>query len=367
MKIKIDRVVIKDGNIYLESGESPFYPDFKGGQLGDRGKIGNVKVIGVEEIEGKIYHRVNTPLEPGEYDVTIDEEHRLFIKQHHTAQHILSAVFSEYADIRTVSFKMGMEYSTIDLDIPFLAKDVLQEVEINANKLIQKCLDVEELVVEKEDLDKFPLRKKVSDKIKGKIRIIKIGEYDYSACAGYHVKNTGEIGFVKIIKTEKVKGSLTRVYFVAGLKALSYFYKYTNILRNLSKLLTASIDELEERTKNLLDKVKSFNSKIENISEILAKEKAENLKAIRDSVYYIEIEESIAKYIPKYFKKENALLVLYDGIKFNFVSFGKYNVNQLISKIRDRIPGKGGGGEKKGTFIPEKKTDINEIIEFLEV
>jgi len=367
VKLKIEKVVEDKGKYYLISEQSPFYPDYKGGQLGDRGKIGEANIISVIEIDGKVYHEVDKPLKPGEYEIVVDENHRNFIRQHHTAQHILSAAFEDVAYISTVSFHMGFEYSTIDLNVPFITDEVLLETELEANKVIQSCLKVEEIIVEKNEVENFPLRKQLSEKVSGKVRIIKIGDYDYSACGGYHVSNTGEIGLVKILKTEKVKGNLTRVYFIAGLKALDYFQRYANILRKLSNLLTSSIFELDDRVKQLLEKVKEQNSKLENISESLAKEKIKELEKIAEDIFFIEVDELISKYLPKYFKEPNSMLITYDGIKYTFLSTGKYNIKEIIEKIKSKISGKGGGGKERGTFIPERKIDIKEIIEFMEV
>jgi Ser-tRNA(Ala) deacylase AlaX len=44
------------------------------------------------------------------------------------------------------------------------------------------------------------------------IRIISIGEYDFAACAGTHVKNTSEIGEINLIST-KNKGKLRERIF----------------------------------------------------------------------------------------------------------------------------------------------------------
>lgn len=367
MKLRVEKVEEEKGKYYLISEKSPFYPDYKGGQLGDRGKIDEANVISVIEKNGMIYHEVDKPLGTGEYEVVLDENHRNFIRQHHSAQHILSAAFENVADISTVSFRMGLEYSTIDLDVPFIKDEVISEVELEANKVIQSCLKVEEIIVQKDELDNFSLRKKLSEKVSGKVRIIKIGDYDYSACGGYHVKNTGEIGLVKILKTEKVKGNLTRVYFVSGLKAIEYFQKYTNVLRNLSNLLTSSIFELDDRVEQLLEKVKEQNSKLEDISENLAKEKIKELKVLSDDIFFIEADELVSKFLPKYFKEPNSMLIVYDGTKYNFLSTGKYNIKEIVEKIKSKISGKGGGGKDKGTFIPEREINIKEIKEIMEV
>lgn len=366
--IEIKEILEKEGKIYAISEQSPFYPDYKGGQLGDRGKISEAKVLGVKEIDGRVYHELDRYIVPGKHNFEIDEEHRNFVKKQHTAQHILSAVFANVAEMNTVSFHMGFDYSTIDLDVPYIVENVLKEVEIEANKIIQKNIKVEEIIVSKKEVDKFPLRKNISEKVKDKVRIIKIGEYDYSACGGFHVRNTGEIGLVKILKTEKVKGNLTRVYFVAGLKALDYFYNYTKILRNISQILTSSIYKLEDRVGNLLVKIKELTARIENYSEQIAEEKMKEIKPLKNSVYFLEADDLVAKYMPKYFKKKDSLLIVFDGEKFYFTSTGdNYNVKQIIDKLKIKYPGRGGGSKIKGTFIPEEKLNVENILELLEV
>jgi len=148
---------------------------------------------------------------------------------------------------------MGEEYSTIDLDIPYVEPEVIEETEDLTNRIVQSCTQVEEILTDVEGAKAFELRKPLSDKIKGEVRLIKIANLDISACGGFHVDNTGEIGVVKIIDLEKVKGNLTRVYFVAGERAIRYFRKYNNVLKSLSRQLTSSIDELNQRVEKILD------------------------------------------------------------------------------------------------------------------
>jgi alanyl-tRNA synthetase len=365
LKIRIEEVLKEKGKIFAISSESPFYVDYKGGQLGDRGKIGNASVLSVMSKNGKIYHEIDREVDLGENDVEIDLNHQLFVRQHHTAQHILSAVFEELADISTVGFRMGFEYTTIDLNVPYVVEELLNEVEERVNSIITECVDVQEILVEKEEIDRFPLRKKLSDKVEGMVRIIKIGEYDYSPCGGYHVENTGQIGLLKILKTEKVKGELTRVYFVAGFKAMEYFRKYSKILKNISVSLTSSIFEVEDKVKSLLREVKEKSSRLENLAEKLSFYKKDDLKKLREDVYFLQEEPEILRYIPKYFDKEG-LLVLYDGKSYSFTSnSSKYIVRDIIYDLRERFGGKGGGGKEKGSYLPSDGVNIYMILEAL--
>jgi len=90
-KLEIVKIEEKNGKCYAYALSSPFYPDGKGGQLGDRGKIGNVDVLAVSERDGFVVHELSGIIEPGIYNVQINQLRRKDIAQQHTAQHILSA------------------------------------------------------------------------------------------------------------------------------------------------------------------------------------------------------------------------------------------------------------------------------------
>ncbi|WP_407918659.1 alanyl-tRNA editing protein [Fervidobacterium changbaicum] len=351
--IKVEK---KSGRYYAYAYLSPFYPDGKGGQLGDRGKIGGIDVLGVTEKDGYTVHELATEIEPGTYDVEIDQIRRRDIAQQHTAQHILSAAFIEVAEVETVSFRMGEEYSTIDLDIPFIEPEVIEEAEDLSNRIIQFCVNVEEIITDIEGVKAFELRKPLSDKVKGEVRLIKIPNLDVSACGGFHVDNTGEIGVIKVIDMEKVKGNLTRMYFVSGQRALKYFKKYNNVLKNLSRQLTASVDELNLRVEKLLNELKEKNSLLSKISQ----EYAEVLKkAVENKEFvYLEGYTEVGNFLSK--SIEDEFLVFYDGSKY-IVASKKYDVREFVKKLIEKYGGKGGGKQEFAQYLPEKRVSLSEL------
>jgi len=349
--------VFKKGDLFVAvSSESPFYPDGKGGQLGDRGKIAGVDVVKVKEENGKILHFLKEEIPAGEVDYIIDEERRKDIACQHTAQHILSAAFVKVADVDTVGFHMGEVYSTIDLNVPVLTKETLEEAEKLSNDVIKECIPVEVLFLDREEAEKLNLRKPISKKIEGKVRIVKIGDFDLSACGGFHVQNTGNIGIVKVVDTEKVKGNLTRVYYVAGERAIKDYEKRVDLLKKLSVVLTTSMDEMEKRILNLLDKVKSQSSIIEKLSEEFAKTLSKELLTRAEKlndfqlVFYEGFPE-VGRFLPKFLADvENVILIVKNGDRYD-ISSSSVNCGDLAKKILERFEGKGGGGTKRATVV----------------
>ena len=131
----------KDGDKYfVVLNKTLFYPDGKGGQLGDRGRIEGKEVCLVKEIDGKIFHFLVELPENEDVICEIDKDRRLEISREHTAQHILSRVILNQYNLETLSFHMGEEYSTIDIPYFNFNNEELEKIELSVMKIIWKYL-----------------------------------------------------------------------------------------------------------------------------------------------------------------------------------------------------------------------------------
>ena len=94
-----------DGRPAAILDRSAFYPE-GGGQPGDRGTLGDVRVLDTQEREGAVLHVLEKPVPPGELDAEIDWARRFDHMQQHHGQHLLSAAFDKLG-APTVSFHLG--------------------------------------------------------------------------------------------------------------------------------------------------------------------------------------------------------------------------------------------------------------------
>jgi len=365
-KVKIINVV-KQANRYFATIENnPFYPDGKGGQIGDRGKIDTAEVLSSTE---KVVV-LNKYLNPGEYFYEIDEKRRFDIAQQHTAQHILSAAFERIASLKTVSFKMGEEYSTIDLDGQNIGEEVLNKAQELSNDIISKCIEVEEIFTDKEGAQKYNLRKPLSDKVSGEVRLIKIDDFDISACGGFHVKNTGNINLLKITNTEKVKGNLTRIYFLGGLRTIEDYSQKDSILKSISSILTSGLYDLENKVESLLNENKDYKNRIKKLAEknayYLARDLIEKAVIVNNNkVVYHKKEDETADFLHKYVDLKNYTLIIEDEKNKTFSIFSNnINCKELIDKLKVNNNIKGGGSEVRGNINGDIK--FEDIIKILE-
>jgi alanyl-tRNA synthetase len=163
--------------------------------------------------------------------------------QHHTAQHLLSQVFIQLFELETLSANInGYTPSTIDLPTAGLAPEQLVEAEGLANQLIFEDHPVRAAFVTPDELALLPLRK--APKVSGNIRIVEIEGLDFSSCGGTHCQSTGQIGVLKILKTEKVN-ERTRVHFAAGWQALEVFRQAYQAVSSLAGEMSIHPQDLQ--------------------------------------------------------------------------------------------------------------------------
>lgn len=223
--------------VYLD--RTAFYPA-SGGQPFDMGSIAGVPVVDVIDEGERIAHKLAAPLHAGPaVDCSIDWRRRFDHMQQHTGQHLLSAVFQELFGLRTVSFHMGAEASTIDLEGAAAEARTLAETERRANQIVfeNRPLNVQfQLAAEAEGLRKVSQRE-------GTLRIVSIEGLDRSACGGTHVRSTGEIGPILLRKVEKVRNA-TRVEFLCGGRAVARAHADYEALNKAAQLFSVPLDEV---------------------------------------------------------------------------------------------------------------------------
>jgi alanyl-tRNA synthetase len=216
--------------------QTAFYPT-SGGQPNDLGTINGERVIDVVELDGKggaIGHIFEQPfeLQLGERVMgEIDWQHRFDHMQQHSGQHVLSAAFVSAAKLDTLAVHIGTDNNTLDLPTPKIEPEMIERVEQEANAIIYEDRSIVAYEVSDDAIGSVPLRK--PPKVSGIIRIVEVKDYDWSACGGTHVRSTGQIGVIKIVKTEK-RGNETRVTFCCGKRALS---DYARINRDVNTLV----------------------------------------------------------------------------------------------------------------------------------
>ncbi len=243
------------GRTLVVLDKTPFYPE-GGGQPSDTGLLDTFPVENVVESGGEIVHVIQGDIDliPGQkVRLSVNRARRLDHTQQHSAQHLLSANLLRIKNAPTRSFHLGAEYSTIDIDIPALDTADADFIEAEANRMIAENFAYRKYVCTYEEALSFPLRRQPPEGEK-EIRIIEIDGFDFTPCCGTHVDGALEIQLLKIMRYEKYKG-MTRVYFVAGLRAYEYLAKVHRDMETLAKAFGANVGNLAETVLGVKDKL----------------------------------------------------------------------------------------------------------------
>ena len=220
--------------------QTAFYPE-SGGQPSDRGTLAGIQLLDVVDEGESVVHLLESKPEQDTVKGLVDWARRFDHMQQHTGQHVLSAAFERTGHYRTVSFHLGAEASSIDLDSDRLGERQLEEAEDLANSVIFEDRPVRISFRPAEEANRLGLRKPTARA--GNVRLIEVDDFDLSACGGTHVSRTGAIGLVLVRRFERMKG-LTRVEFLCGRRALIAARRDHRILGEAARLFSGSAADL---------------------------------------------------------------------------------------------------------------------------
>ncbi len=257
--------VTADGRPGAVLDRTAFYPA-SGGQPHDTGRLGSAGVVNVtvRESDQGVIHWLDAPLEPGPVQGVIDWPRRFDHMQQHTGQHILSRAFIEVAGAETIGFHLGGETVTIDLAAAGLPDERIAAAEALANEIITASLPVRAWFPEPGELAGLSLRK--APDVAGPVRLVAIGEFDLTPCGGTHVKGTGEIGLVAVLRAERLKRG-TRIEFRSGLRARSDYAGKNALVRELAGLLTCAPEELAPSITRMRDSLQEARRELSRLRE----------------------------------------------------------------------------------------------------
>lgn len=240
---KITKSLKREDGWYVLLEESAFYPH-GGGQPCDTGTINGIPVLDVISEEEDVLHKVERLPEGTAAACRIDWQRRFDHMQQHSGQHLLSAVCLKLFDAVTLSFHLGTDIATIDVEAAELTQEQLSRLEREVNQSIYANHRIVSYMVSEEEASRLPLVK--APKVSGTIRIVEMESVEYNACGGTHVASTGGIGMIKLLRTEKTKGN-TRISFKCGNRALAEFNDCMAILGKLSSKFNTGKEDIVAR------------------------------------------------------------------------------------------------------------------------
>ena len=226
--------------------KTPFYAEM-GGEIGDTGTLGNVRVLDTKK-ENNLPVHLCAELPEGIEDTlvaTVDTDRRQAIACNHSATHIihyaLRQVLGEHVEQKgsyVTAESLRFDFSHFQKVTP----EQLREAEVLANKIIRQDLALEESrhtpIEEAKAMGAMAL---FGEKYGDDVRVIKFGP-SVELCGGCHVASTGKIGALRIVMETSVAAGIRRIEAVTAEKADELYYKQVDTLNSLRGMLNNAPD-----------------------------------------------------------------------------------------------------------------------------
>lgn len=267
---------LEDGQIAVTLDRTAFYPT-GGGQPTDTGVLGDARVVDCIDAEDEgVLHVIQGPA-PEVGDTVhgkIDWLRRLDHLQQHTGQHILSAAFVELFNAPTLSFRVLEHECEIDVELVGATDERIEQAVDRANQIIWESRPISIRLVTAEEAATLPLRKEPARA--GDLRVIEIGDFDLTPCGGTHAGSTGEVGVIAVRTWERAKG-LTRIHFMAGLRALADYRQANQTALEVAELFSAGREDSPALVARLVEDNKKLRRRVGELEQIACRVEADEL------------------------------------------------------------------------------------------
>ena len=376
---------------YMILDQTAFYPR-GGGQEPDFGYIEGIKITDVVKQNDIVLHKLDGSSKdhfPEDKIVhgIVDNERRLAITKNHSATHILNSAARNSLGPWVWQNSAFKEEHYARLDITHhsaLTIEEIKQIEKTANEVVQRNLPILINVFERSDAEKrYTFRIYQGGAVpSNNVRIVNIDGWDVEACGGTHVNKTGEIGLIKILKTERIQDGVVRLEYVAGNNALKYVQSQESQLLHIAQSLGSS----KEKVVDSFDRITADNELMkrkfrilvnkfsDNMTEIVSQKATKSNSGLKiygtydDEIgddYYIALgEKSIDNdpflvYVALVQDQERIKVIVFVGVESRKV----IKASKIAKEISLKLGGTGGGGTEK--FAQGGGTDKSKVQECL--
>lgn len=239
-----------------------FYAE-SGGQPWDTGLLNDVRVSAVVEEGDEILHVLEAPLTADQVHGRVDAERRRDHRQQHHGQHLLSQALVELRSAPTISFHLGGEACSIDLDHEITAED-LRAAETRTNEIVWDARPVTVRTVPRAEALARGLEP--DEHVGDLVRLIDVKDFDIRPCGGTHPRSTSEVGVVLALGLERHKGG-SRVHFVCGHRALRLVRARNQVLDRLAGTLSAGVADLPDAAQKAVERLAAADKRNRELME----------------------------------------------------------------------------------------------------
>jgi alanyl-tRNA synthetase len=354
---------VEKNSVILE--DTLFYPE-GGGQPSDKGFFiisgRKIDVNGAKIVNGTIIHEVENvddiSVGDGVYG-RVNGDRRGRLMQNHTGTHILLSSIRDVLGQHIWQAGAQKDENVSRLDVTHYKEvgvDEILKIEERANEIVRMNLPLRKEFVDRNDAESdfgFTLYQGgIPDG--NKLRLVEIPGIDAEGCGGTHLDFTGEVGYIKIVKVERIQDGIIRFNFAAGKSAVEF-----------SNSQGRELGEIRERLGEDPIKVfESINSSVEETKRAIeAGIESSSTKFGNREVKIIKVKEKIAESISRSLTHSLGIVISEDAIRIAS-SFPDVSSIELMKTLEKKGLVKGGGNSRysQGKVLKEN-LGLNEVEE----
>lgn len=372
-RMEFEAVVLDIFDNYIVCDSTLFYPE-GGGQPADHGTFSlddvTLKVVDVQIVKGVVLHRIDAmdnELHLRKGDIVtgrVNKDRRMAHACHHTATHIVNDAARKVLGDHIWQAGAQKTETRARLDITHykrITKEQLNQIELLANKTVMENQRVTAEWMERNQAEqKYGFGLYQGGVPKGNmIRVLKVAD-DIEACAGTHCTNTGLVGPIKVLKTERIQDGVERIEYAAGMAAVRamqeadyYLTTASDALRVLPEQLSVTIDRFFAEWKEFKKENVRLKEEMAQLRVVRMLSQAQDLggvKLVAQSVDHADTEE-LVKIAGELAQDDDVMALLisdFEGVKV-VAAAGKKAVAKgadagKVVREMSRMVGGGGGG-----------------------
>ncbi len=261
------------GQVILE--ETAFYAE-SGGQIGDVGtiqsKTGAFQVLDTQSSGDALVHlgtvTNGTMALNDKVKATINPIRRQAITLNHTSAHLLHSALINVLGDHVAQRGSAVGDKRLRLDFSHdqaLTTEELRQIEELVNKKIEKNIDVETSIMKHDEALESGALALFGEKYGEEVRVVNVELFSKELCGGTHVKNTGEIGFFKIISESSIASGTRRIEAITGDEALKWAEETEYLVEKLADMLQTGRDGIEKKVQTLVNNNRQMNLEIKDL------------------------------------------------------------------------------------------------------
>ena len=350
---------------------TPFYAE-SGGQMGDAGllRAGDAlfAVTDTQKIGQAIVHKGF--VEDGAFNVgdmveaVVDNSRRNATALHHSATHLLHAALRNTLGdhVAQKGSQVGPDRLRFDFShFEAINSAVLRQIEQSVNAEIRKNAQINTQLMSLDDARSSGAMALFGEKYGDEVRVVKMGEFSTELCGGTHAKQTGDIGFFKIISESGIAAGVRRIEAVAGEATLEHIHQLGEQLDEAAAIVKADalsvvskIRQMQDRTRHLEREIEALKAKLaaqagnDLLSQIMQINGQQVLVAQLDGVDAKSLRTTLDD-LKNRLQSAVLLLAAVNDDKVSLIAgvtadlTAKVKAGELVNVVAQQVGGKGGG------------------------